>query len=822
MAQPNRIPPLKRRSTLGRMGRALLLALAVMTGTDLAAQSAGIRRGDHFYENMVYPKAIQVYTRSLKRHPDQRATERLADAYRQTGNTHMAEDCYAVAVQSPEASTAIKLQYADMLKANGNYAEARRWYEAYRLTGSQPALAAQAIEGCDFALSVIADSTHYTIAAEPFNTKGSEFAPLIYQQGLIVAMERKGGFRRTFNLRNYNGFYDLCYIQKNPSGKGYKVERLPGKVNGRYHEGPATLSARQDELAFTRAFFVRKKAGLAPRDRSRLKILVATFARGKWQNIVALPFNSEAYSCGHPAFSREADLLVFASDMPGGFGGTDLYLSRREGLGWSNPVNLGPQINTAGDERFPFLHDDGTLFFASNGLPGLGGLDLFAATGKAGAWTDPRNLGYPLNSKADDFSITWHRNRATGYFASNRGGSDDIYNFRRQTTVQCTLVDARTGLPIEGVKVRIRDINGKDAQYLTGSNGQFTHRCAWGQELLIDGQASGFLPLNQRVPTNDVSPYQDKALTLRMEPDLAFTLSGKVVDAQTKAAIPNARLRIITPNNENQLLVGADGNFSQRMQENTEYTVVATAPGHLPQFYQFSTVGKTVTENWTFNASLEPGNYLLVEGRTLLSTDNSSIGGVDIVAVDGKSREEVAHIASRADGRYWQVLKPGLNHGIIAVKPGYFVSRDVLPPTRAGRDTTIVLDIPIVPYEVGAIVKVIYYEYNKSDVHNKASEELNDIVYFLRANPEASVELSSHTDSRGGASFNERLSQSRADSAVQYITAKGIAPRRIRAKGYGETMLKNACKDDVNCTEEDHALNRRTEIKVIRIAGGDK
>jgi outer membrane protein OmpA-like peptidoglycan-associated protein/tetratricopeptide (TPR) repeat protein len=812
----------RRHTAVGIQGLLILLGIFAFAG--LSAQNARLRRGHHFYEEMVYPKAVLAYTRGLKRQPDPLAYERLGDAHRQLSQTKQAEAAYAQAVKFPEASTSAKLHYADMLKANGNYAEAKKWYQAYLLTGAEPNRAARAIEGCDLALALRADSSHYVIAAEAFNTKGSEFAPVIYQQGLLITKEKQGGWRRTFNLRNYNHFYDLVYVQKGINGKKYTFEKLKGKVNSRYHEGPATISGNQDELLFTRSFFVKNKRGLGPQNHSRLKLLLATFARGKWQNVVALPFNSEAYSCGHPALSRDAQTLVFASDMPGGFGGTDLYVSYRDGLGWSNPLNLGPGINTEGNERFPYLHEDGTLFFASDGLPGIGGMDIFAAPIEGSGWDGPQNLGYPLNSAADDFSIVWIRNRASGYLASNRAGSDDIYNFRRQTTLSGTIVDARTGLPIPGVQLRVRDVSGKDAQYITGADGKFNHKCAWGQELLLDGQATGFLPVSQRVQTNDIPAYADKDIILQMEPDLVFTFSGKVVDAQTKAPLPNARLRIIRPNGESLLTVDAQGKYSQRLDEETDYTVLAFAPGHVPQFFRMSTVGKKVTEDWVFNANLEPGNYLLVEGKTvaiqtemLINKVEVPIADVEVHALNTRTREEIGSVVSRSDGRFWQILKPGPAKHLVANKSGYFVSRVNLPSTRADQDTSIVVTIPIVPYEVGAIVKVIYYEYNKSDLQESASSDLNDIVYFLRANPEASVELSSHTDSRGGASFNERLSQSRADAAVNYIVSKGVAHRRIKAKGYGESMPINACKDETECTEEQHAQNRRTEIKVIRI-----
>jgi outer membrane protein OmpA-like peptidoglycan-associated protein/tetratricopeptide (TPR) repeat protein len=798
----------------------LLLVLLLAAFTQMAAQNASLRRGDHFYEATIYPKAVKSYERGLKRQPDQRAIERLGDAYRQLGLTHKAEACYAEAVKSPDVATSIKLHYADMLKANGNYDAAQQWYQAYLLMGAEPNRAARAIQGCELSRTALADSSQFSIARLSFNTSGSEFGPAIYQNGLLVAMEKRGGLRRALNLRNYNHFYDLYFVRQRDAGNGYRTKRLKGKVNGPYHEGPSALNSLQNELYFTRSFFVKGKSSLEPRDQSRLKLMRATFARGRWQNIVEMPFNSDAYSCGHPALDSEAQLLVFASDLPGGFGGTDLYMCMREGFGWSNPLNLGPEINTEGNERFPFLHEDGTLFFASDGLPGLGGLDLFFAAAKGDGWHNPQNLGYPLNSRSDDFSLAWHRNRATGYLASDRAGNDDIYSFRRQCKLEGTVVDARSGLPISGARINLRAVNGQDAQYSTPFDGRFEHACTWGDTYLVEVKAPGFLPIQQQVHTNDIASYADKTVILRLQPDLIFTFSGAITDAKTKAPLPNAQLRVISSNQRFE--VDAQGKFDQALAQETDYTVLVTAPGHIPQFFRMSTVGRKVTERWVFNPQLEPGNYLLVEGKTMLNPDNKPVAGADVAAIAAASREELASQISREDGRFWHILQPGSSQYLVTTHPGHFVTRTALPTTPRGQDTTITIDIPIVPYKVGAIVKTIYYDYNKSDLLDLASTDLNDIVYFLKANPEASVELSSHTDSRGGDTFNAQLSQSRADAAVNYIVSKGVERKRIVAKGYGESALVNGCKDNVPCSESEHGMNRRTEIKVIRIAGMPK
>ena len=795
----------------------LLLLVGLMVCLPIAAQNGKIKRGHKYYERMVYPVAIRAYEKGLRKTKDLKATERLADAYRQVGNTHKAEKWYGEAVKLPNASPAAKYHYGEMLKANGKYMEARKWFEAYLQTGENPQKAARAIESCDFAEEAKRDSALYAITVEPFNTRSSDFGPVIYGQGLIYVSEKVGGFKRVFNLRNFNHFYDLYELKRGVGKKGYTVKRLKGKVNSAYHDGPATLSSSQDQLYFTRSFFVKNKQAVEPKDRSKLKLLVASNTDGKWRHVSELPFNSETYSCGHPALSADGNTLVFASDIPGGFGGTDLYLARKTGATWGTPENLGSAINTEGDETFPYLHESGALFFASDGQPGLGGMDIFMATASAdGRWENALNMGYPLNTSADDFSITWNPNRAAGYFASNRDGDDDIYAFRRNVRIHGTIVDSKTGLPVNAATVKLEDVGGKTTTYVTGSEGKFTHIAEWGRNYRVTVNAQRYLDTIYRVGTNDISPIADKEVQILLTPDVVFTVAGTVTDAQTRQPLPNATVRLVSQK-EQKIQGDAQGKYFQKVDENTEYTAIITHPGYVPQVFSFSTEGKTQSEDFVLNAGLEPGHYLIVEGKVFQSTDNAPVEAANVYAIDSKSREEIRAARSRKDGRFWQVLDPARSQYLIGSKTGYFATRAELPAPKADRDTTVWVDVPLLQYEVGAIVKIIYYEYNKADILDVASKDLYEIIYFLNDNPEASVELSAYTDSRGGAAFNEKLSQQRAEAAVAFIIQRGISRKRITAKGYGETQLANKCADEVPCTEDEHSRNRRTEIKVTKI-----
>jgi outer membrane protein OmpA-like peptidoglycan-associated protein/tetratricopeptide (TPR) repeat protein len=794
-----------------------IVALVMLCGT-VSAQNRQLKKGDKLYEHMVYPGAIKQYERGLAKGADLRAMERLADAYEQLSDCQMAEKWYAKIVTMKGVAPANILRYGLMLKANGNYAAAREAFDAYLKTGANPASAARMVESCDFALQGKKDSLRYQISPEPCNTKGSEFGPTLYQQGMIVVAEARTGGRRFLNLRNNNNFYDLYYAERNPKKKsGVKMKALKGQVNRKFHDGPATLTKDQSHMYFTRSNYVKNRKGRAPMQQSKLKIFSADLSRGKWKNVMPMPFNSENYSCGHPALSADGNTLVFASNIPGGFGGSDLYVCRKEGDAWSTPANLGSAVNTEGEERFPYLHPNGTLYFASTGHPGFGGLDIFAAPADGDKWGKAINGGYGLNSSKDDFSITWLPGKSMGYLASNRAGDDNIYMFKRQMKVSGTIVDKQTGKPIPGVAVVLLDASNQETKYITDAQGSFSHHADWGKEYLVTANGKDYIPLRDRLNTNEVGPMQDLSKTFTMEKDLILSVSGLVTDAATNQPIPGASVRIVS-SKDRPYKTDGQGNYFAQVEPDQEFAVIVQQAGYVPQLFSFSTEGKRKSEDFRFNAPLVRGAAVLVEGKTVVNESQAPLAGVNVRAIAMRTQNEVAAALSRKDGRFWQVVDPRQEPTLIASKIGYFSSRaELMGIDSTSHDTTIVVTIGMVPYEIGALVKIIYYEYNKSDIRKIASKDLLEIVYFLEDNPEASVELSSYTDSRGGAPYNEQLSQRRADAAVSYIVSKRIASKRVASKGYGESNLVNKCKDDVPCTDEEHSANRRTEIRITKL-----
>lgn len=787
-----------------------------------SAQNRNLEKGDRYYESLAYPLAISQYEKGLEKDKDIRSMERVADAYKNIGDPEGAEKWYKELVGTTGAPAINQFYYGQVLMSQGRYLEARKWFTSYLQTGENPRRASRFIESCDYALELKSDSSRYVIQRENFNAGASDIAPITTRQGVIYASSRKRGLgSRMINLRDREKyFYDIYIVQRSNNRKGFKIKPLRGKVNSRFHEGPAVLSPKGDKIYFTRSNFVKGEFGEDSRGINRLKIFSATQEDGKWMDVQPMPFNNDMYSCGHPALSKDGKVMVFASDIPGGFGGTDLYMSKHDGTTWSTPVNLGSSINTQGDENFPHIHPSGALFFSSNGHPGMGGLDVFSANPKGDRWENPLNAGYPLNSSRDDFGIAWRAGKPAGYFTSNRSGNDDIYRFTRTMKIKGKVVDSRTKQPLEGVSVSIMDVNSKETKLTTDKDGNFIVPAEWNKEYFATATKTDYLKNREKVKTATPSPFEDYEMVIDLERDMIFTLSGEVKDAETGAALDNVKVRLIS-GYQKTLQGDQKGAYYSDLEENTQYNLIIMREGYVPYLAEVSTIGKIDPEDFVINASLSKGNYTLVEGKSFNKATNASLPGTTIAEISVKDVKEVGRTTSRLDGRFWMVLSPGQDDFLIGSREGYFASRADLPKVSSPeKDTTIKVDMPMIPYEVGAIVKIIYYDYNKSDITSMASRELWEIVYFLENNPSASVELSSHTDARGSDAFNERLSQTRSDAAVGWINRRGIKRKRVAAKGYGEKQLVNQCQDGVSCDEAAHSQNRRTEIRVTKLELG--
>ena len=658
----------------------------------------------------------------------------------------------------------------------------------------------------------------YKIQKMGFNSNYSDMCPVIYGGGLVFSSARKRGFFTRVMDRNASGyFYDLYFVPLNQLDA--KPKLLKGKVNTRFHDGPATVTKDGKLMYFTRSNFVDGKFRRSADGVNKLKVFSADNNGKKWKDIKNLDFNSDEYTVAHPTVSPDGNILYFTSDMPGGFGGYDIWMVKKNEKGeWSKPSNLGSRINTSKNEYFPNVHDSGVLFFSSDGHKGQGGLDIFYARGEGFAWDPPVNMG-DLNSAKDDFGITWVKNKPSGYFSSDREGSDNIYSFEKKLTIEIEVLQAASGMKLPGAKVKITDMNNKQTRLETDNLGRVQIFGRLNQEYLVEVERDYHEPVKQRFSTRNMSPVENKLITVELVRE--YRLIGRLRDAENGSSLSGVNVRMIQGYTENAKTSDAKGMHTWKLEGDTDYTLIISKDGYIPEIVNVTTKGRKAVEDIILNTQMTRGAAVLAEGSTKSKTTGKGINEVNVRAIDLAKEEEYKATTSMHGGRFWMVLDTGANYSMIGSAKNYFATRVEVPVKDSSMvNVTTQVDIEMIDSKVGEIVSIIYFDYNKSDITKSSSRELFEIVYFLKDNPSAEVELGAYTDSRGGDSFNKRLSQYRADQAVNYIVKKGkISNSRISAGGYGEDKVVNKCVDGTECTEEEHALNRRAEIKVTKLNG---
>jgi peptidoglycan-associated lipoprotein len=470
--------------------------------------------------------ALQKYQKAYSKVKSNKAERdrislRIAECYRMMNNTKKAEASYKRLVINPnyiKANPKILLVYADMLKANGNYEEAIKQYKAYKEAGPADPRAAIGIATCTEAKAWMENPNKYGVKWEKLlNTKEDDFAASYADKkynSIIFTSDRSGAKGRVVDNWTGSGFSDLFLSRQDRKGDWSKpvLADAEGMINSKANDGVGQFNQRFSSYYFTRCWNEPKlKNGCAIMKSSRQ-------GGTNWSEPEKIELGGDSSTImGHPSVGSD-ETIFFSADLPGGFGGKDIWMAKKEKKGGKYiKVNLGPEINTPGDELFPFIRNDSILYFSSNGLPGMGGLDIFVSTrAKSGTantyqweseldnksfanidgattaaykasgamttdhWSHPINMKSPINSPADDFAIVFNGDeKEQGLFSSNRTGGkgrDDIYSFIIPPvyyTLEGTITDDRTLQPIAGAKVRIVGTDGKAFEYNTDDKGHY-------------------------------------------------------------------------------------------------------------------------------------------------------------------------------------------------------------------------------------------------------------------------------------------------------------------------------------------------------------
>lgn len=413
------------------------LLLIVLWGSTVLSQNNNsvLSVADAYYQTAKYSYALKYYKKAYKKESASQTVIRIADCYKYTQQYQSAEEWYSKLRDTKFMSSSVIQSYAEVLKINGKYDLAKQWFN--ELSVQKPTLDSICqlhIQSCDSAQKWLSQPTKYSITnIEAINTDCSDISPALYEMGLVFSSSRDNYLYEIVDEQTGLSFYDLYYSEENDKGKWIRPRSFSTSINTKYHEISCSFSAQSDTVYYSRSEIDTLESG-SEKLTNRLRIYRSAKTTVGWSKPEFFVFNDSLASFGQPTISNNGKLFIFASDLPGGYGGVDLYVSFRVDTTWTIPINLGPNVNTSRDEVYPFFHKDGTLYFSSNGHPGMGGFDIFSIRLIGGKWIGLENLKAPINSSYDDLSMFYSYDKQTGYFSSNRPGGkgrEDIYKIRR-------------------------------------------------------------------------------------------------------------------------------------------------------------------------------------------------------------------------------------------------------------------------------------------------------------------------------------------------------------------------------------------------------
>lgn len=883
-----------------------ILLLLVLVNVSFAQ----LKRANKYYDNYEYIKAIQLYKKAVKKTDNKEALEKIANSYRLTKNYKEAEVYYAQLMKLSNVAPVNNFYYGMVLKNNGKIDEAKEQFKIYANSAPGDKKAELSVKSCDDIKIWISRTQQFEVSlVENLNSVHADFSPVMYKNELVFVSERTQDMVNFSNNEWNNQPYLNVYSSTIASGKdgktsfSKKTKTFSWRINTNYHDGPVCFNAEQNVMFLTRVNYVLNK-----KDKNFVnlpKIYISKLNGKSWGKAEPFQYNSESYTTAHPSISGDGQWLFFVSDMPGGFGGTDIYVCKKEGDGWGKPQNLGDQINTPGSEVFPYIRKDGMLYFSSDGHSSFGGLDIFSASQIDGKYTDVKNLGLPLNSTTDDFGIVFTEENTKGYFSSDRAGglgSDDIYSFvalnKFLTVSGKILLSKNLNDPAKNAEVMLLTEDGKVISVATTDNTGFFRFDK------LDPDKKYMVKLNETDPQfKDKAKYyltDDKDKIVRVTvindkggkfvfqnlpadpnglPELGVgedvTIAGNILFGENPSK-PLANTKVNLLNDKGEVVqtattnafgafvftdLPADQNFLVKVDEsdtelaiNTKIIITnksgkemqTTKAGAGGDFkFSFLAADKVALKLMTVEdselrfdlkgnllsekrlpISFSTVNIVNDKGMVMQTTKTDANGSFSFLnlpadqsilfALDDKDEKLKAYNKILLTNSKGLVIKEFIR------EKGVF--KFTILPADQNKLGVLYVDDPwlkvlqlkdLAKKDSLTIVENVYYNYGEAKILPEAATTLDKVINLMKNDPMLVIDLSAHTDSRSTVEFNLKLSEQRAKAAVDYIMKGGITKDRISGKGYGESKLINKCADGVECTEEEHAKNRRTEFRIF-------
>ena len=564
------------------------------------AQLNTIKKANKLYSSMSYFEAIPEYEKALSKDSNNNEVlSKLGNCYRLTNNVKGELICYGKLVKTGQANSLQKLYYGQALMSKKGYQEAKKYMDEY-VDDNRGKMFSKSISNIKVYYK---NEDAYKINPVSFNSEENDFSPVISKDNKIIFTSARSTAQWVNRKHNWTGknFYYLYSTEKNKNGE-FKNPKLYSKVfQSKYNDGPICFSYDGTTVYFTRNDLRGKKVEKSSDGTIKLKIYEASVTKkNKFENVKELPFNNKEYAFAHPAISPDGNTIYFSSDMPGTIGGMDLWKSSKQKDGtWSKPENCGDKINTKGNELFPFITKENVMYYSSNGLDGIGGLDIYEVKIKEGNFGKVYNMGSPINSSADDFGIVFNNELKGGFFSSNRTNedlNDDIFEFsiikpiKRGLVLNLKTKDKNTGDILPNTIINFCGNN-----YTSDEKGELQIDLEENTNCELIAKHDNYFDAKQTIsPVGNDSDLSEINLDILLDKNLGFSLFALITDAKDKNPLEGVKMKITDENgNIIEHLTPATGDYksileNKKLGDNVKYKIELSKTGYVNKTIEFN------------------------------------------------------------------------------------------------------------------------------------------------------------------------------------------------------------------------------------------
>jgi hypothetical protein len=696
-----------------------------------------------------------------------------------------------------------------------------------------------------------AQSESFTINKALFSSdKYDEFCPVYFNNGIVFCTNRSKNSLSDYSGSNNKGQYKLFYIDTTGKVKWNKSRLFSKDLTTRLNDGPATFNLQRDTIYFSKNIRTEGKLSDLKGGGNNLGVFFAALVGKKWGKIIEFRFNNDLYNVTTPYLSPDGSKLFFASDRPGGFGGSDIYYTHWKNGYWGDPVNLGPLINTKGNESYPYMNEVGELFFSSDGIPGLGGKDIFVTKQSSTGWYPPVHLDPPVNSKYNDFGIVTDPLMKEGYFSSDRGNSIDIFHFKansfqfwfsepQKENHFCFNISDTGSILIDTLKFKYvwsfddtSIINGPVAYHCFPGSGKhiinldlfdrktrnlFFHKLKYSIEILKIDQP--FITAPEFAIVEDTIAFDGLGSLCQ-----GYTIEGyywdfgdgttgtgiRLIHKYAKSGEFEIRLALI-------LKSKSDGKLEKRI-VSKKIKVFKNEQERSLYLSEFTNKNKDAGDIKNIN-NIKIIDYFSAEAdfkkesvfQVVLLSSSSRIDLNSRTFRNVPAKYSIKEIFDPDESRYLYLVDQEMT--LMATYPAY---NDMIAIGFKEASVRICLlkepaeiDLYNIEKNYSTLTDNIF-DYNNRLTKN-AYIMLDQVVNLFNKYPNIKLEIGVHTDDQGPAPNLQWLSQVRAQIIVNYLTVRGINSKRLIAKGYADTKPIVS-----NLNTADRALNRRVDFTIVK------